>query len=69
MEALADRTWSGYSLAERDRRWKAVRGHAAKAGLDCVFVPLGNALDAQYLTDLPGAVIVLPTDERQCMGA
>ena len=26
--------WSGYSLAERDRRWKAVRENAAKAGFD-----------------------------------
>ena len=42
--------WNGYSLAERDRRWKAVRESAAKAGLDCIFVPLGNGVDGRYLT-------------------
>ena len=40
MEAPADITWTGYSLAERDRRWAAVRKNAVAAGLDCVFVPL-----------------------------
>ena len=25
LEAAADTTWKGYSLAERDRRWNAVR--------------------------------------------
>src|SRR3954467_7491619 len=61
--------WAGYSLAERDRRWSAVRDNAAKAGFDCIFVPLGNGLDARYLTQLKGAVqsssIVLPTDGRE----
>src|SRR5439155_11175914 len=37
--APANSAWKGYSLAERDRRWEAVRANAAKAGFDCVFVP------------------------------
>src|SRR5207253_1722715 len=32
--------WAVYSIAERDRRWRAVREEAAAAGFDCVFVPL-----------------------------
>jgi Xaa-Pro aminopeptidase len=56
--------WQGYSLAERDRRWQAVRERAARAGLDCVWVPLGNGTDARYLTQLRAASIVLPTDGR-----
>lgn len=56
--------WDGYSLAERDRRWAAVRAGAAKAGLDCMFIPLGNGLDARYLTQLRCSSIVLPTDGR-----
>jgi Xaa-Pro aminopeptidase len=56
--------WSGYSLAERDRRWNAVRDRAAHAGLDCIFVPLGNGIDARYLTQLRVSVVVLPTDGR-----
>ena len=62
MEAPADSTWKGYSLAERDRRWNAVHRNAAEAGLDCVWVPLGNGLDAQYLTQMRLASVVLPTD-------
>ena len=50
MEEPADSTWRGYSLAERDRRWGAVRANAAREGFDCVFVPLGNGIDARYLT-------------------
>src|SRR5712691_3216027 len=56
--------WDKYSLAERDRRWAAVRGNAAKAGFDCTFVPLGNGTDARYLTQLRCSSIVLPTDGR-----
>jgi Xaa-Pro aminopeptidase len=56
--------WSGYSLAERDRRWKAVRERAGEAGFDCIFVPLGNGLDARYLTQLRCSAVVLPTDGR-----
>jgi Xaa-Pro dipeptidase len=67
MSTVVD-TWRQYSVAERDRRWNAVRAGAAKAGLDCVFVPLGNSIDARYLTQIRGAVqsacIVLPTDGR-----
>ncbi|NIO12135.1 MAG: M24 family metallopeptidase [Deltaproteobacteria bacterium] len=56
--------WAEYSLAERDRRWKAVRENAAKAGLDCIFVPLGNGTDGRYLTQLRCSAMVLPTDGR-----
>ena len=40
MEAPADIKWTGYSLAERDWRWRRVREGAAKAGFDCILVPL-----------------------------
>ena len=53
--------WNGYSLAERDRRWAAVRANAAAAGFDCVFVPIGNGIDARYLTQLRVSSIVIPT--------
>jgi Xaa-Pro aminopeptidase len=56
--------WNGYSLAERDRRWKAVRESTAKVGLDCILVPLGNGVDGRYLTQLRCSAMVLPTDER-----
>jgi len=70
---------SGYSLAERDRRWNAVRQNAAPAGLDCVFVPLcvdpanlrtssagaqGTRADCRYLTLMDNAAVVLLTDGR-----
>ena len=64
MESPAESTWSGYSLAERDRRWQTVRDHAARAGFDCTFVPLGARPDCRYLTQLGNGVIVLPTDGR-----
>src|SRR5947207_2597914 len=79
MESPADSNWRGYSLVERDRRWQAVREHAARAGFDCIFVPpysdpmnlraspviaWGNWADSRYLTQLPAAAIVLPTDSR-----
>ena len=64
MEAPADSTWRGYSVAERDRRWNAVRERGARAGFDCLFVPLGNGLDGEYLTQMTTAVVVLPTDGR-----
>jgi Xaa-Pro aminopeptidase len=57
--------WAGYSLAERDRRWRAVRENAAKAGFDCIFVPLGNGVDGRYLTQLRCSSIILPTDGRE----
>jgi Xaa-Pro aminopeptidase len=56
--------WSGYSLAERDRRWRAVRENAAKAGFDCVLVPLGNGVDGRYMTQLRCSAMALPTDDR-----
>lgn len=56
--------WAGYSLAERDRRWNAVRARAAEAGFDCIWVPLGNGIDGRYLTQFRAASIVLPTDGR-----
>jgi Xaa-Pro aminopeptidase len=80
MEAPADTTWKGFSLAERERRWNAVRKHAAKAGFDCVLVPLcvdgrnqhlsleqarGMRSDGRYLTLLENAAVILPTDGRK----
>ena len=56
--------WSNYSLQERDRRWKAVRESGAKAGFDCIFVPLGDGVDARYLTQLRCSSVILPTDGR-----
>ena len=56
--------WNGYSLAERDRRWKAVRENGAKAGFDCILVPLGNGIDARYMTQLRCSAMILPTDGR-----
>jgi len=56
--------WSGYSLAERDRRWKAIRENATKAGFDCILVPLGNGVDGRYMTQLRCSAMVLPTDGR-----
>ncbi len=79
LEAAADTTWPGFSLAERDRRWAAVRRNAAAAALDCVWVPLclqprnfglsleqarGVRSDGRYLTLMENASIVLPTDGR-----
>ncbi len=79
IEAAADTSWKGFSLAERDRRWNAVRANATKAGMDCVFVPLcvdgsnlrlslegakGTRSDGRYLTLMENASVVLPTDGR-----
>jgi len=67
--AAADAGWNGYSLAERDRRWNAVRANGARAGLDCILSPKGNRLDARYLTQMigtgnGGVGMILPTDGR-----
>ncbi len=56
--------WSGYSLAERDRRWQAVRENAGKAGFGCILVPLGNGVDGRYMTQLRCSAMALPTDGR-----
>jgi Xaa-Pro aminopeptidase len=56
--------WNGYSLAERDRRWQGVRENAAKAGFDCILVPLGNGIDGRYMTQLRCSAMVLPSDGR-----
>lgn len=56
--------WNGYSLAERDRRWQAVRENAAKAGFDCILVPLGNGMDGRYMTQLRCSAMALPSDGR-----
>src|SRR5581483_2640933 len=50
--------WRGYSLAERDRRWEATRARARSAGFDGILVPLGNGIDARYLTQLRPAAFV-----------
>ncbi|MGH2397531.1 MAG: M24 family metallopeptidase, partial [bacterium] len=75
-----DHTWRGYSLAERDWRWKSVRENAAKAGFDCIFVPLcvdgrnlhlsleqahGTRSDCRFLTQMENAAVILPSDDRQ----
>ncbi|OGQ79362.1 MAG: hypothetical protein A3F90_01440 [Deltaproteobacteria bacterium RIFCSPLOWO2_12_FULL_60_19] len=80
MEAPADTTWKGFSLAERDRRWEAVRKQAAKRGFDCILVPLcvdgrnqhlsleqarGMRSDCRYLTLLENGAVILPTDGRK----
>jgi Xaa-Pro aminopeptidase len=56
--------WSGYSLAERDRRWRAVSENAGKNGFDCILVPLGNGVDGRYMTQLRCSAMVLPSDGR-----
>jgi len=56
--------WNGYSLAERDRRWQAVRENAAKSGFDCILAPLGDGVDGRYMTQLRCSAIALPTDGR-----
>lgn len=80
MEFPADIHWKGYTLAERDWRWQRVRDGAAKAGFDCVFVPLcvdgrnlhlsleqarGTRSDCRFLTQLDNAAVILPTDGRK----
>ena len=80
MEAPAEIEWSGYSLAERDWRWQRVRANAAKAGFDCIFVPLcvdgrnlhlsleqarGTRSDCRFLTRLDNAAVILPTGSAQ----
>ncbi len=77
MDSPADIQWRGYTLAERDWRWQRVRDNAAKAGLDCIFVPLcvdgrnlhlsleqarGVRSDCRFLTQLDNAAVILPTD-------
>ncbi len=57
--------WDGYSLAERDRRWSAVRAEAARHGFDCILVPLGDGVNARYLTQFRASCVVLPTDGRE----
>jgi Xaa-Pro aminopeptidase len=54
-------TWSGYSLAERDRRWGALRARAADAELDALLIPFGDGYDGRYLTQLVTAAVVMPT--------
>ncbi|MEA2658331.1 MAG: Xaa-Pro dipeptidase [Candidatus Binatota bacterium] len=79
MEISARIEWTGYSLAERDWRWQRVRDSAAKAGFDCIFVPLcvdgrnlhlsleqarGTRSDSRFLTGFDNAAVILPTDGR-----
>src|SRR5437870_5057455 len=79
MEAAADTTWNGFSVAERDQRWDAVRANAGRAGFDCTFLPLccdgrnlhlsleqvrGTRSDSRYLTQMENASIAIPTDGR-----
>ncbi len=79
IEGAVDFDWQGYSLAERDWRWQRVRDNAAKAGIDCMLVPLcvdgrnlhlsleqarGTRSDSRFLTQLENAAVILPTDRR-----
>ncbi|MDH3443614.1 MAG: M24 family metallopeptidase [Deltaproteobacteria bacterium] len=79
MESPAEIKWTGYSLAERDWRWQRVRENAAKAGFDCILVPLcvdgrnlhlsleqarGTRSDCRFLTQLDNAAVIMPTDGR-----
>jgi len=79
MEAPAEINWAGYSVAERDWRWRRVCDEAAKAGFDCILVPLcvdgrnlhlsleqarGTRSDCRFLTGLDNAAVILPTDGR-----
>ncbi|MEA2640903.1 MAG: hypothetical protein QOF51_2297, partial [Chloroflexota bacterium] len=57
--------WTGYSVAERDRRWNAVRERGREAGFDCIFVPIGNGIDARYLTQLKNSAVIMSTDGRE----
>ncbi len=57
--------WDGYSLSERDRRWSAVCARAAEAGFDAIFVPIGDGINARYLTQFRASSVVLPTDGRE----
>jgi Xaa-Pro aminopeptidase len=80
VEAPAEINWQGYSLDERDWRWQRVRDNAAKAGFDCIFVPLcvdgrnlhlsleqarGTRSDCRFLTQLDNAAVIVPTDGRE----
>ena len=80
MESPADIKWTGYSLAERDWRWRCVREGAAQAGFDCILVPLcvdgrnlhlsleqarGTRSDCRFLTCLDNAAVILPSDGRE----
>ena len=56
--------WNGYSIGERDRRWEAVRANGSQAGFDCILVPLGDGVDARYMTQLRCSALALPTDGR-----
>ena len=75
----ATETWTGFSRAERDRRWDVLRRNAAAAGFDCILVPpcvdgrnlrispensRGTRSDSRYLTQLENAAVVFPTDGR-----
>lgn len=71
--------WTSFSLAERDRRWNAVRRNAVAAGFDCILVPpcvdgrnlrispensRGTRSDCRYLTQMENAAVIFPTDGR-----
>ena len=79
LEAAADTTWTGFSLAERDRRWGACAGTPPRPGWTacgsrCVWTRTtftyrssrcaATRSDCRYLTLMENAAIVLPTDGR-----
>ena len=51
LEAAADTTWKGYSLAERDRRWNAVR----KMNMFQALIAIGSTT-AQMLFRIPRSI-------------
>src|SRR4051812_24016672 len=61
-ESAQPLTWPGYSIAERDRRWSAIREKARTANLDGILVPFGNRFDARYVSQILDSAVVLPTD-------
>jgi Xaa-Pro aminopeptidase len=80
VEAPAEIQWNGYSLGERDWRWRRVRENAIQAGFDCIFVPLcvdgrnlhlsleqarGTRSDCRFLTQLDNAAVIMPMDGQK----
>ncbi len=65
MGSPAETSWKGYSLAERDRRWQAVRENTAKAGFDFIYVPL--CIDGRNLyLSLEQAQVSARTAVKEC---
>lgn len=67
--AVPEPTWPMYSLAERDRRWKAVRALMDREGVEHLIVtgewqicsPM-NASDSYLTNDRPGSTVIFPRE-------